>query len=122
MNRLARYFPLVALILSGPALAADVTGTWTASFDTQIGTQSYTYTFKVSGSTLTGTAKSANGEVAITDGKVDGDAVSFVEKLTYQGMELTITYAGTVVSANEIQFKRDVAGIAKEDLTAKRAP
>ena len=53
---------------------------------------------------------------------MDGDTVSFVERLTFQGMELTITYSGTVVSANEIQFKRDVAGIAKEDLTAKRAP
>jgi hypothetical protein len=122
MSKLTRYLALVALAVAAPALAADITGTWTASFDTQIGTQSYTYTFKVSGSTLTGTAKSANGEVAITDGKVDGDAVSFVEKLTFQGMELTITYAGTVLSANEIQFKRDVAGIAKEDLTAKRAP
>jgi hypothetical protein len=76
----------------------------------------------VQGSTLTGTAKSANGESAIQDGKVNGNTVSFVEKFTYQGMPLTITYTGEVVSANEIHFKRDVAGIAMEELVAKRKP
>jgi hypothetical protein len=33
--------------------AADITGKWTASFDTQIGEQRYTYEFKVTGSQLT---------------------------------------------------------------------
>ena len=42
-----------AAILIAPAAAADVTGTWTASFDTQVGVQNYTYTFKVEGSKLT---------------------------------------------------------------------
>ena len=37
--------------------AADVSGTWTATFDTQVGQQSYTYTFMVKGTQLTGRAK-----------------------------------------------------------------
>ncbi len=31
------------------AIAADVTGTWTATFDTQVGAQAYTYVFKQDG-------------------------------------------------------------------------
>ena len=38
-------FALLPLV----ALAADVSGTWTTSFDSQVGVQSYTFTFVVSG-------------------------------------------------------------------------
>jgi hypothetical protein len=47
--------------------------------------------------------------------------VSFVENLNFQGNALKITYTGKIVSADEIKFSRDVAGMAKEDLVATRA-
>src|SRR5580698_2389188 len=72
---------VLALALAGLARAADVSGKWTASFETQIGTQNYTYEFKVDGQKLTGTAKSMNGETQITEGKVVGDEITFVENL-----------------------------------------
>ena len=103
------------------ANAADINGKWTAVFDTQIGQQHYTYDFKVSGSQLTGKLKSDNGESEIKEGKVDGDTVTFVENLKFQDMDLRIEYAGTVVSADEIKFKRKVADFATEELVAKRA-
>ena len=108
------------LVASAAPRAADVSGTWTASFDTQIGKQNYTYTFKVDGATLTGRAKSDNGDVEIKEGKVSGDTVSFVENLSLQGMDLKISYTGKIVSDDEIRFTRDVAGIAMEELVAKR--
>ena len=52
------------------AFGADISGTWTASFETQVGTQTYTYTFKVEGTKLTGTAKSNLGEGTIDMGTV----------------------------------------------------
>ena len=110
-----------ALLLAPLAALADVSGTWTATFETQIGEQSYTYEFEVDGMRLTGMAKSANGETEIADGKVDGDTISFVENLNYQGMDLVITYTGTIVSDDEIQFTRDVAGLAMEELVAMRS-
>jgi hypothetical protein len=116
---LSSLFALILLPLA--AHAADVSGTWKAAFDTQIGKQEYTYTFAVKGTQLTGKAKSANGDVELQEGKVEGDKVSFVENLDYQGMPLKITYTGTIVSANEIKFTRDVAGVAQEQLTATRA-
>lgn len=111
---------ILALAFAGRARAADVSGKWTASFETQIGTQNYTYEFKVDGQNLTGTAKSMSGETKITEGKVVGDDITFVENLVFQDMPLTITYKGKI-SGDEIKFTRDVAGIATEELVAKRA-
>ena len=111
---------LAAALLPLSAHAADISGTWKASFDTQIGKQEYTYTFAVKGNQLTGSAKSTNGEASLSEGKVDGDKVSFVENLSYQGNALRIVYTGKIVSSNEIKFTRDVAGVAQEELTATR--
>jgi hypothetical protein len=125
MNLRAIPVTLACAILPLMALAGDppsISGTWSASFDTQIGKQEYTYTFAVDGAHhLTGHAKSANGDVEISEGKVDGSKVSFVENLNYQGMPLRIAYTGTIVSANQIDFTRDVAGLAMEKLTASRS-
>jgi hypothetical protein len=110
-------------LLAAGAIAADasgISGTWTASFDSQVGVQNYTYTFKVDGSTLTGRAKSDNGDVEITEGRIDKDTLTFVENMDYQGMALKITYQGQVVSANEIKFKRDVGGQGGEEFSARR--
>jgi hypothetical protein len=102
------------------AHAADVSGKWTATFDTQIGEQHYTYDFKVSGGTVTGTAKSGNGESEIKDGKLSGDTLTFVENLQVQGMDIRIEYTGTV-AGDEIKFTRKVADFATETLVAKRS-
>ena len=114
----------IALIVLGAvasASAADVTGKWTASFDTQIGRQNYTYDFVVKGSELTGKIKSDLGASDVLDGKVEGDKVSFVEILRFQDMDIRITYSGSVVSADEIKFTRQVADFATEELVAKRS-
>ena len=108
--------PTVAL---AAAPTADISGTWTASFDSQVGQQTYTYTFKVEGGTLTGHSKSNLGESDLT-GAVDGDKVTFVENLKCQDQTLAIAYTGQIASADEIAFKRDVAGQGGESFTAKR--
>jgi hypothetical protein len=101
------------------APSADISGTWTTEFDSQVGKQTYTYTFKLEGETLTGHAKSNVGEGDLK-GTVDGDKVTFVENLDYQGQALAITYTGQIVSADEIKFSRDVAGQGGESFTATR--
>jgi hypothetical protein len=101
------------------AATADINGNWTTSFDSQVGKQTYTYTIKVDGGVLTGHAKSNLGEGDIK-GTVADDKVTFVENLDYQGQALAITYTGQIVSADEIKFKRDVAGQGGEEFTATR--
>jgi hypothetical protein len=115
----------LALVLGSAvaALAADVSGTWTAEFDTQIGIQKYVYTFKVDGEKLTGEAVAERmGEkatVALQAGTVKGDQIAFTEPLDFQGQQVAITYTGTIVG-DEIKFSRKVGDFATEELVAKR--
>jgi len=122
MTKITRILFLATFcIVSGLAHAADVDGTWTASFDTQVGKQEYTYSLKVDGATLTGTAKSnLIGDSTLSDGKVDGNKISFVEKGTYQGMPLQFNYTGELVG-DEIRFKRELMGFPAEEFVAKRS-
>jgi hypothetical protein len=116
---------LAALPLS--LFAADVTGTWKTEFDSQIGNQKYTFIFKQDGTNLTGKASSEVGdqkrEADLKEGKVVGDAISFVELLTIQNNEVRITYTGKLTTnVNEINFTREVGEFAKEEIVAKREP
>jgi hypothetical protein len=117
---------LAVLILAGLVCvyAADITGKWTAEFDSQVGLQKYVFEFKVEGTTLTGRAISnIGGNEAKTDlqeGKINGDEVAFVENLNYQGMELRISYKGQI-SGDEIKFSRTVGDAGGEQFVAKRA-
>lgn len=109
-----------SLLIAALAFAADVTGKWTASFDTQIGVQNYTYDLKADGAKLTGKATSQNGESQIQEGKIDGDNISFVENLDFQGNAIRIEYTGKI-SGDEIKLTRKVGEFATEELTAKRS-
>ena len=114
------------LILIGLAgvYAADITGKWTAQFDTQVGLQKYTYELKAEGATLTGQAiadiAGEKSQSALQDGKINGDEISFIEMQQYQGQEVKIVYKGKV-SGDEIKFSRTVADQFNEEFVAKRA-
>ena len=106
-------------------LATDITGTWKSEFDSQIGHQMYTFTFKQDGAKLTGKANSEAGdrkrEAELKEGKVDGRTISFVEILSLQDNEIRITYTGKLsADGNEIKFTREVGEFAKTEIVAKR--
>jgi hypothetical protein len=88
-----------------------------------MGQVKWSYTLKLDGSKLTGTATDNNGaEVKLEDGKVDGDAISFVENREIQGLGPTkFTYTGKIVSADAMQLHRSVGDLAEEDFVAKRS-
>jgi len=111
---------ILLLALAAPGFSADVTGKWTSTFDTAIGVQNYTYTFKVDGEKLTGTAKSQFAETAITEGSVKGDAIAFVENLEVEGQPLRIEYKGKV-AGDEVKLTRQVGEFATEEIVLKRA-
>ena len=119
-NKFAIVVLLVLAAVGAAAYAGSVAGKWTAAIDTQIGVQNYTYDFKVDGEKLTGSAKSQFSESQIAEGSVKGDAISFVENLTYQDMTMRVVYTGAI-SGDEIKFNRKVGDIASEDFVAKRA-
>jgi len=118
---------LMAAFPCGLCVAAaatdDLTGTWKSEFDSQIGRQKYTYTLKQEGDKLTGKANSEvndqKREVQLSEGKIDGDKVSFVEILPFNGDDLRIAYKGTIVS-NELKLTREVGTFATEEIVLKR--
>jgi hypothetical protein len=120
----ASILPLAAQAPAPPPAtkAVDITGQWTAKFDSQVGEQSYTYDFVAKDGKLTGKIKGslADAPVDVQDGKVNGDKVTFVETMSFQGMEIRITYTGTIVSADQIKFTRNVMDFATEEVVATR--
>ena len=100
-----------------------IAGKWKSQFDSQIGAQKCTFEFKVDGTNLVGRAMSEreNGtnDVAIADGKIYGDKISFVEPLKLQDNDVRIEYSGTV-SGDEIKLHRKVGDSAEYDIVAKR--
>lgn len=112
-----------ALFISLQTFAADLTGTWKAEFDTQIGVQKYTYEFTADGEKLTGKATYASpigqGSVELKSVKLDGDQVSFTEELSFEGQALAITYRGKI-EGDTLTLVRNVADFANENVVAKR--
>ena len=105
------------------AAAADVDGAWTAQVPGRQGnTMETTFNLKAEGNTLTGNVKTERGEVPISDGKINGDEISFVTVMNFNGNEFRILYKGKV-SGNEIKFTRQREGGQgrTSEFTAKKA-
>jgi hypothetical protein len=96
---------------------------WRFTIDSQIGLQKYTYEFKVNGTNLTGRAIGIRDEgsnnVAITEGKIIKEEISFVEPFRFDDNDVRIEYTGKM-SGDEIKLHRKVGDFAEEDLVAKR--
>jgi hypothetical protein len=98
----------VVLLAVAAAYAADVTGKWVAEMQGRNGTTQTTFDLKADGAKLTGTMQGAMGDpVAIQDGKVEGDAISFVVVRNFGGNEMKTTWKGKV-SGDEIKFTREM--------------
>src|SRR6187402_2981527 len=94
--------------------AADATGKWTAKFMTQVGEQEYTYELVAKGTTLTGTATgNLTGKAQISEGKIDGDKISFIENAMYMDMPLRFEYTGTVTN-DELRLSRKLMDFEAE--------
>ena len=113
-----------ALAFVGTASAQEtVTGKWQGQFDSQIGVQKYTYEFKADGTNLTGRAvgitENGTNDVAITEGTISTNGISFVESFKFNDIDARIEYTGKV-SGDEIKLHRKVGDFAEEDLVVKR--
>ena len=104
------------------AFGADISGTWKGTAETQNGTVNRTFVFQVEGTKLTGeTTSDMTGKSTITDGKVDGDNVTFTITAKFQDNELKLKYTGKV-SGNEIKFhveSADGGGLSLDYLAKK---
>lgn len=107
------------------AFAADVTGKWTAESPGRNGgpPRVTTFEFKAAGAKLDGTVSTMmqGNPVSspITDGKVDGDTISFTAVRSFNGNEMKQTYTGKV-SGDSIELTVE-GGRGPQTMTAKKA-
>jgi len=90
-----RMLALGLLLAATPTFAADIDGKWTGSIDTPNGAMAVTYVFKADGAKLTGAAEGPDGsQLAFTDGKIDGNKISFNLSIDLGGGPVTFVYTG----------------------------
>ena len=110
----------LVLFAVAPALAHDVDGKWAGTVSTPMGDFPVAYEFKADGAMLTGSTTGPDGgQIAIKNGKVDGNNISFDLTLDFGGMAIDLSYKG-VVSGAEIKMTGEFAGMPFE-FTVKKA-
>jgi hypothetical protein len=120
-----RKLGLTALLFvfgSMAALAADFNGKWNAQVQGRNGTQTLVFDFHVDGTTLTGKITTPRGETDISNGKVDGDTITFDQVMNFNGNSITISYTGKA-DGDSIQFTRQFGAAGDrppQQFTAKR--
>ncbi len=84
--------------------AADPTGKWAASLPGRNGnTMTMNFDLKADGDKLTGSVSGMRGDTPITDGKIDGDNVSFSVVREFNGNQMKQNYKG-VIEGDTIHF------------------
>jgi uncharacterized protein (DUF2147 family) len=116
----------ILLVVAVSAMAADVSGKWTYEQAGRNGgpARQVTITLKQDGNNLTGSVPGMrdNPPTEITNGKVDGDNVSFEVKREFNGNTMVMKYDGKV-SGDEMKLKitRDTQnGPMTSEVTAKK--
>jgi hypothetical protein len=118
---MTKWLPALFAAFALTASAADVAGTWKASFETPNGTMESTFTFKVDGTKLTGTVAGQMGEAPISEGKIEGEKISFAVSREFNGQTFKITYDGTI-SGNEMKLTLHFPGRDEGlEMTAKKS-
>jgi hypothetical protein len=134
MTKKLLFVTTILLAFAFVALAADVSGKWVAEVEGRNGTTQMTFALKADGNTLTGSVTGGMGgrrgggggaaaATEISNGKIDGDKVSFEVKREYNGNEFITKYEGTV-SGDTLNLKETRNGRNGEqtrDITAKRS-
>jgi hypothetical protein len=127
MTKKLLFVATIALVFTFAAMAADVTGKWVAEQPGRNGgpPRQTTFVLKADGSKLTGTMTGGGGRggaptpVEITDGKIEGDNISFTVKRETQNGPMETKYKGTV-SGDELKLKFTMMDQERE-ITAKRS-
>ena len=100
--------PLAAVSI-GRLRAAGVDGKWEAEVQGPQGPMVMKFNLKADGEALTGTVGSeAMGNSDIQDGKISGDAVSFVQVVTRGNREIRLQYDGKLMG-DSLELTRSMA-------------
>jgi len=92
MSRLF-YFGIVTFLAISIGFAQGINGKWKGQMESPNGPMDLTFSFKVSGDSLTGTVESSMGEIPISNGKNSGKTFSFDVNVG----EMTINHQCTII-------------------------
>lgn len=133
MTKKLLFVTTILLVVAFVAVAADVSGKWTYEGPGRGGNpgRPVTITLKQDGSTLTGSVPGfARGgdtppDNPISNGKVDGNKISFEVKMSMQGNDIVTKYEGTL-DGDSLKLKITRPGMnggepRVNDVVAKRA-
>ncbi len=99
-----KWLVILMAVFALTASAADITGTWKGTAETQNGTIERTFIFKQEGQKLTGESVSQRfGKSELMNGKVSGDEVTFSIVMKFGDNEMKLNYKGKV-SGDTIKF------------------
>lgn len=87
------------LVTSAMAADANVSGEWDMTVESQAGVGTPHFSLKQDGNKVTGTYKGMLGQTAVT-GTVKGNEIALNFDVNAQGMDMHVTYSGTVDGAN----------------------
>jgi hypothetical protein len=113
---------LFLLLAAAAVFAADPSGKWVAQIPGRGGqTRELTINLKADGGNLTGSVTTMRGDAPISEGKIDGDNVSFAQVMNFNGSQIKLIYKGKI-SGDEIKFTREREGGNGQqvEFTAKR--
>ena len=87
----------VLVVAALSIFAADPSGKWSASVPGRDGnTMTINFDLKADGDKLTGSVSGFRGDTPISDGKVDGDKISFSVVREFNGNQMKQYYTGTI--------------------------
>jgi len=122
MKRLAMTCLLFALLVAMPlaqAAAPDYLGEWDLTTNSPVGETTNTVEFRKDTDGLKAIAKSPQGERPYDSVAVEGDKITLVLTIDYQGQPMVITYSGTI-SDKSINGSADFGGLALGNFSAVR--
>jgi hypothetical protein len=125
MRRTLGFLAVLLIGLTTTALAADATGTWT--WTVERGGQTFTNTLKLKqdGEKLTGTISGRNNtEIAIENGKVSGEEVSFQVTREFNNNKFVQQYRGKVSGdtiKGQVEFENRDGEKVTRDWEAKKS-
>jgi hypothetical protein len=110
------------MLISCFAFGADIDGKWSGEMGGMGMDMTLNFTFKAEGATLTGTTgpEGMGMDSPISEGKIDGNNISFVVVVDMMGSEMRITYKGTI-EGNEIKLSMDMGMGDPMQMTIKKA-
>jgi hypothetical protein len=110
---------LAVLLIALPAIAAPVDGNWSGSVSTPNGDLPVGFSFKAEDDVLKGSMTAPDGtSTPISDGKIDGNVLTFNVDLNFNGNVFSLAYKG-VLEGEQIKFTSDFQGQVFEFVVKK---